>query len=92
MQAEIVVDNILNTISGRSLSRIYTPSVFIEGAIKLTLGKSHRVIYGMGEDGSDVLIPQKGDLSLDLGIKRAWAQFGADIKLTGNPKVSEGVC
>lgn len=91
MQADVVADNIMNIISGRPALRTYKPKTFIEGAIKLTLGKSHRVIYGMDDDGSDVLLPQKGDFGLDLGIKRAWAQFGADFKLTGNTQASEGI-
>lgn len=91
MQADVVVDNIMSLISGRPLSRTYKPKTFIEGAIKLTLGKSHRVIYGMDDDGSDVLIPDRKDLGLDLGIERAWAQFGADFKVAGNLKASEGV-
>lgn len=90
MQADIVVDNIMSMINGRPLSRIYKPKIFIESAIKLTLGKSHRVIYGMDEDESDVLIPERKELGLDLGIERAWAQFGADFKLAGKSQTAEG--
>lgn len=81
MQADVVVDNILDMIDGRPPSRTYKPKWFLENAIKLTLGKSHKAIYAMDVDGSDVLIPDRKSNALDLGIKHAWGQFGADFKL-----------
>ncbi|KAK7745814.1 hypothetical protein SLS53_002531 [Cytospora paraplurivora] len=89
MQAEVVVDNILNMINGRPCSRIYKPNVFVEGAIKLTLGKAHKVLYAMDSDGSDVLIPERNSTTLDLGVKRAWDELGADFKLARGPPTSE---
>ncbi|KND89837.1 Apoptosis-inducing factor 2 [Tolypocladium ophioglossoides CBS 100239] len=80
MQAGVALDNILAMIRGLKPSRKYEPNVFVEGAIKLTLGKTHNVVYAMDADGSDVMIPAK-DGRLDLGIERAWKQFGADFKL-----------
>jgi apoptosis-inducing factor 2 len=68
-------------IDGRPPSRTYKPKWFLENAIKLTLGKSHKAIYAMDSDGSDVLIPDRKSTALDLGIKHAWGQFGADFKL-----------
>lgn len=79
LQASVVADNILAMIKGRRPSRKYKPNAFIEGAIKLTLGKSHTVMYSVDADGSDVLMPSRNG-PLDLGIERAWAQFGADYK------------
>ena len=75
MQAPVVLDNILAMIRGEKPSRTYTPDVFIEGAIKLTLGKTHSVAYAVDADGTDVLVPAKNG-PLDLGIGRAWRQFG----------------
>ncbi|ETS85111.1 hypothetical protein PFICI_03136 [Pestalotiopsis fici W106-1] len=85
MQADIVVGNILDMINGRVPSQIYKPKWFLENAIKLTLGKSHKAIYAMDSDGSDVLIPDRKSTALDLGIKHAWGQVGADFKLAGAP-------
>lgn len=84
MQAGVVLDNILSMIGGRVPWRIYQPNEFIEGAIKLTLGKTHSVIYAIDANGSDVLVPAKNG-SLDLDIKRAWKMYGADSKLANKP-------
>ncbi|KFY14773.1 hypothetical protein V492_02420 [Pseudogymnoascus sp. VKM F-4246] len=84
MQAGVVLDNILSMIGGRAPWRIYQPDEFIEGAIKLTLGKTHSVIYAIDANGSDVLVPTKNG-SLDLDIKRAWKMYGADSKLADSP-------
>ncbi|KAF1993360.1 FAD/NAD(P)-binding domain-containing protein [Amniculicola lignicola CBS 123094] len=78
LQASVVLDNVLAMIHGRQPSRIYKPNLFIEGAIKLTLGKSHTVMYGMDEKGFDVMFPSRTG-PLDLGIERAWKDFGADF-------------
>ncbi|KAL3443120.1 hypothetical protein BJX65DRAFT_320945 [Aspergillus insuetus] len=43
MQAEIVLQNILSLIIGQPAKKIYKPNWFIEGAIKLTLGKTDSV-------------------------------------------------
>jgi hypothetical protein len=86
LQAGVVLDNILSMIHGQKPSRTYKPNIFLEGAIKLTLGKTHTVMYGMDEDGSDVMFPsRKGPL--DLGIERAWREFGADFKEAGTSAV-----
>jgi hypothetical protein len=78
-QAEVVLDNILANIQGRTSTHKYEPNVFVEGAIKLTLGKKHQVIYAMDYDGSDIMIPSR-DGKLDLEIESAWKQHGADFK------------
>ncbi|KFY47074.1 hypothetical protein V495_02114 [Pseudogymnoascus sp. VKM F-4514 (FW-929)] len=82
MQAGVVLDNILSMIGGQAPWRIYQPDEFIEGAIKLTLGKTHSVIYSIDGNGSDVLVPSKNG-SLDLDIKRAWKMYGANPKFIG---------
>ncbi|RYP81240.1 hypothetical protein DL769_002070 [Monosporascus sp. CRB-8-3] len=81
MQAGVVLDNILAMICGQTPSRTYTPNVFLEGAIKLTLGKTHNVVYATDADDSDVMVPARNN-RLDLGIERAWKEFGvrADFK------------
>mgnify|MGYP006877405579 CR=1 FL=1 len=78
LQSGVVLENILAMIHGRQPSRIYKPNFFIEGAMKLTLGKSHTVMYGMDEDGFDVMLPSRTG-PVDLGIERAWKDFGADF-------------
>jgi apoptosis-inducing factor 2 len=83
-QSGVVLDNILGLIHGQGPSRTYKPDVFVEGAIKLTLGKTHNVVYSMEADGSDVMIPARNG-QLDLGVKRAWWTYGANFKLAGEP-------
>ncbi|KAJ7146145.1 oxidoreductase [Mycena epipterygia] len=80
-QAEIVGANILDIIEKRSPSVIYTPQLVVEGAIKLTLGKMHHVVYAQegDRDGSDLMVPGKGGRE-DLGIDRAWWWMGAKYK------------
>ncbi|KAI0155746.1 hypothetical protein BJ166DRAFT_554674 [Pestalotiopsis sp. NC0098] len=84
LQADVVVDNILDMIKGRGATKTYKPKWFLEGAIKLTLGKTHKAIYSMDSDGSDVLIPDRKSTALDLGIKHVWGQFGADFRSAGD--------
>ena len=78
MQASVVLDNVLALIGGAAppLLRLYEPNVFLEGSIKLTLGKTHHVSYAMDSDGSDILIPARSG-RLDLDVERAWRHFGA---------------
>lgn len=72
-------ENILALIHGQVPERIYIPGVFFEGAIKLTLGKGHYALYSSEADGSDVLVTGRNN-RLDLGVERAWKQFGAGDK------------
>ncbi|KAJ5995072.1 hypothetical protein N7481_002049 [Penicillium waksmanii] len=74
----------MSTIQGQAASRQYVPDIFIEGAIKLTLGKTHLVIYAVengenGEHGSDFLIPSR-DGKLDFEAENAWKEYGVDFK------------
>ncbi|KAM5440978.1 hypothetical protein MferCBS31731_004117 [Microsporum ferrugineum] len=85
MQASVVVDNILAIIRGEKPSQTYTPQLFLEGAIKLTLGKRHNVVYAMNGDGSDVLVPARNN-RLDLGIERAWKQYGVGAQFKTSNK------
>jgi NADH dehydrogenase FAD-containing subunit len=79
MQSEVVLDNILAKINGQEANRTYTPNWFVEGAIKLTLGKKHEVTYAMDNDGSDIMIPDRNG-KLDLEIESAWKRYGVDFK------------
>ncbi|KAL3476640.1 hypothetical protein BJX99DRAFT_270311 [Aspergillus californicus] len=75
MQSEIVLSNILSLIKEQPATAIYKPNLFVEGAIKLTLGKSHSVIYSRDEYDDDVLVPSRsGKVDLDIGA--AWRSFG----------------
>lgn len=80
LQAGVVLDNIQSMIRGQTPSRIYKPNVFVEGAIKLTLGKTHNVTYSMDDDGTDVMVPSR-EGRLDLGIEEAWKEYGVDYKV-----------
>ncbi|KAI0024633.1 hypothetical protein F4780DRAFT_775577 [Xylariomycetidae sp. FL0641] len=83
-QAEIVVSNILAMIQGYRPTSIYRPKWFVEGFIKLTLGKDRVALYtsmagsqgDMGE--SDILLDFKHGAE-DLDIERAWRLYGADF-------------
>jgi hypothetical protein len=77
MQAETVVQNILSSINGQAAKKTYKPNWFIEGAIKLTLGKTHNVVYSRAasEGGSEtMIISRKGKEDLDIAM--AWRQYG----------------
>lgn len=89
LQAWIVLDNILAIIHGQTPMRTYKPYGFVEGAIKLTLGQTHNVMYSMDADASDVMVPARNG-QLDLGIERAWKMFGADFKLAEEPVRATG--
>ncbi|KAK5653695.1 hypothetical protein OQA88_8726 [Cercophora sp. LCS_1] len=78
MQAQVVAENVLSVVQGRAPGKAYEPDVFLEGSIKLTLGKKHVVIYAMDANGHELMIPTKYG-QLDLGIKRAWWQYGVDF-------------
>lgn len=78
VQASVALDNILAMIHRQTPSQTYKPNVFFESAIKLTLGKTHIVIYGMDEDSSDVMFPSRNG-RLDLEIERAWKNHGANF-------------
>ncbi|KAJ7484102.1 hypothetical protein B0H11DRAFT_2020170 [Mycena galericulata] len=79
LQAEIVLSNILAMIGKRSPSTMYIPQPGIEGAIKLTLGKTSSVVYAQERDGSELLVPGKGGRE-DLGVEGAWRWMGVRYK------------
>ncbi|RFU29645.1 hypothetical protein B7463_g6701, partial [Scytalidium lignicola] len=76
-------------INGRTPWHHYTPNLFFEGAIKLTLGKTHHVIYAMQNDTSDIIIPSR-NRKLDLGIESAWKLYGVDFKLASEGDTERG--
>ncbi|KAL5332334.1 hypothetical protein BJX70DRAFT_404706 [Aspergillus crustosus] len=82
MQAETVVSNILSLIKGNEAKAVYTPNWFVEGAIKLTLGKRDMVVYARDGDGVEVLLPSRGG-KVDLDVGWAWRQFGVDVMKEG---------
>ncbi|KAH7371024.1 hypothetical protein BKA66DRAFT_611676 [Pyrenochaeta sp. MPI-SDFR-AT-0127] len=85
MQAGIVRDNVLDLIAGRVASRRYSPSVGIEGAIQLTIGKDESVAYVPGDGGKDMLFPGR-PYPDDFHIAKGWGLVGA--KYPGRPKAA----
>lgn len=63
LQAWIVLDNILAIIHGQTPMRTYKPYGFVEGAIKLTLGQTHNVLYSMDADASGSMTGSRADLA-----------------------------
>ncbi|KAK1762978.1 FAD/NAD(P)-binding domain-containing protein [Phialemonium atrogriseum] len=78
MQAEVVCSNILSMINGEEPAETYRP-IAMEGAIKLTLGKTDWVVYLQKDDGTEILVSGKGGKE-DLGIRGFWRQFGVEFK------------
>lgn len=81
MQAGVVLNNILAIIQGQAPSHNYVPDFFIEGAIKLTLGRAHKVTYATetGDSLSDFLFTSR-DENLDLEAEAAWKEYGVDFE------------
>lgn len=75
IQSETVAANILSLVKGQEAKAVYTPNMFVEGSIKLTLGKKRSVIYSSDTDGTEVLIDM-GGAPEDMDVGRAWSQFG----------------
>lgn len=75
VQSETVAANILSLVKGQEAKAVYTPHMFVEGSIKLTLGKKRSVIYSSDVDGTEVLI-EMGGAPEDMDVGRAWSQFG----------------
>lgn len=88
MQASVVLNNILAMIQGQEPSHDYVPDFFIEGAIKLTLGRAHKVTYATenSDSHSDFLFISR-DENLDLEAEAAWKEYGADFKQACNWKL-----
>lgn len=84
MQSRTVLNNILALTRGAIPTDVYKTQPFIEGAIKLTLGKTHYAVYSTESDGTEILVPGRNN-QLDLGIRGAWRQFGADFKEAHSP-------
>lgn len=79
IQADVVLNNILSMIGNRDPTKVYTPNMNFEGAIKLTLGKTRWVMYSMESDGNDMLLSGE-DGKLELEVEKAWSMFGADYR------------
>lgn len=75
IQSETVAANILSLVKGQEAKAVYTPNMFVEGSIKLTLGRKRSVIYSSDPDGTEVLIEMRGGPE-DMDVGRAWSQFG----------------
>ncbi|PSN65459.1 putative amid-like NADH oxidoreductase [Corynespora cassiicola Philippines] len=78
-QSEVVLQNLLSLIHGKKDLKPYKPQILIEGAIKLTLGKSKLVTYMRKESGREYLIPANNG-AVDMGVQRSWRFYGADPK------------
>lgn len=77
-QAEVITENILSMIRGNEPSSVYTPRLWLEGAIKLTLGQRNYAFYSMNEDGSDYLLEgHDGEATLD--VRKIWERYDADF-------------
>ncbi|KAJ7619385.1 oxidoreductase [Roridomyces roridus] len=74
-QAEVVLANILRMIDGKQSTVVYKPLPYIEGAIKLTLGKSAYAVYAQDNEKDVLDFGNGGDE--DLGVLRAWRMLGA---------------
>ncbi|EMD66902.1 hypothetical protein COCSADRAFT_135351 [Bipolaris sorokiniana ND90Pr] len=78
MQTFVVVDNILSLIKGKNNLKVYKPMRWLEGSIKLTLGKEHLVMYTDESAGRDTLVASNSG-KIDIDVKKQWRQFGEDI-------------
>ncbi|EFR04579.1 oxidoreductase [Nannizzia gypsea CBS 118893] len=78
-QARVVGENILSMIRGNGPTAKYVPNLAIEGALKLTLGKSDWLMY-MKPANKDAIINSGNNGDEDLDIHVAWKHFGGDIK------------
>jgi hypothetical protein len=45
--------------------------------------KTHSVMWMREDSGREILIPSKGG-QMDLGVKKQWGFFGADVRLVDN--------
>ncbi|KAF4974635.1 hypothetical protein FZEAL_8494 [Fusarium zealandicum] len=82
-QAQVVWQNILDMIRGKTPTARYVPNLEVEGTLKLTLGKSDGIIYAKPTNG-DAVITSYSDGSEDLDIYSAWSYYGADVNKVTN--------
>ncbi|KAF5875642.1 putative amid-like nadh protein [Botrytis fragariae] len=77
-QADVACSNILTLIRGhQNTLQPYVPS-FIEGKIKLSLGKDRGVFFMENENG--YLLKLSNHDKPDIDAKKVWRFFGADVK------------
>lgn len=84
MQAGVVAANILSMVRGRAAGGVYRPNLFVEGAVKLTLGRGRGVVYAVDAHGSEALVVTGGG-RVDLDVGRAWRMLGADLGMADIP-------
>lgn len=75
-QANVIADNITETINGKPARHRYVPNV-IEPSLKLTLGKDATVVYMDldAEGNKSILMPKGGDAE-DMYVKQSWGFMG----------------
>ncbi|KAI0005256.1 hypothetical protein F4779DRAFT_630147 [Xylariaceae sp. FL0662B] len=78
-QAEVVHENIIALIRGRKPARTYVPNPELEGALKLTVGKSDWLLYTQSNDG-DEMITTSSNGKEDLDVESVWAFYNADFQ------------
>ncbi|KAF4955423.1 hypothetical protein FSARC_11855 [Fusarium sarcochroum] len=82
-QAQIVRQNILDLIKGKKPTATYLPNLEVEGALKLTLGKSDWIMYVKPKNG-DAVISSYSNGNEDLDVYSAWNYYGADVSSVDN--------
>ncbi|KAI7780360.1 hypothetical protein LA080_016084 [Diaporthe eres] len=75
-QSHIAASNIVSLIKSTTAPGIYQPVMAVEGAIKLTLGKSAVALYSEDGSGDDALISVNAGHE-DGDIERGWKLLGA---------------
>lgn len=100
-QAEVAIDNVIALIEGRQPSHVYNPNPFIEGSLKLTLGKvrcvylsrpqmlieypQSKTVIYTMDDQGNEILIPAKGGSEDLDIRRGWSLLGMNIKDAGSP-------
>ncbi|KAF2721086.1 FAD/NAD(P)-binding domain-containing protein [Polychaeton citri CBS 116435] len=77
-QSQVVLKNILSSINDKLPAATYRPRWDLEGAIKLTIGHKHTVLYckdGVDQDSQDLIVPSSGN-SVDFDVWKAWKLNG----------------
>ncbi|USP79297.1 uncharacterized protein yc1106_06571 [Curvularia clavata] len=72
MQTLVVAENVLSLIKGKNDLKVYQPLRWLEGSIKLTLGK---VTYASESAEREILMPSNSG-KIDIDAKKAWRHFG----------------
>ncbi|KAK2601698.1 hypothetical protein QQS21_004773 [Conoideocrella luteorostrata] len=78
-QADVVHENILAMTRGKRPTKIYAPNLELEGALKLTVGKSDWLLYTQSNNG-DEMITSGSNGKEDLDVESVWAFYNADFR------------